>query len=78
MPPKVSVMRGWGLAPVGSSFMTTRRPGIGVQGGGAGEERGGVAVGAEAEVEHVELAELAERSWYTGRGRPRSAWGSWR
>ena len=34
--------------------------GVGVEAGRAREERGGVAVGAEAEVDHVEAAELAE------------------
>ena len=63
MPVKVSVIRGCGLAPVGSSFMTTRRPGSASRAGESGEQRGGVAVGAEAEVEHVELPELADRSW---------------
>ena len=61
MPLKVSVSRGWGLRPGGVVVHDHQATGIGVEGGGAGEEGGGVAVGAEAEVEHVELAELAHQ-----------------
>ena len=60
MPAKVSVMRGCGLWPSGSSLSTTSRPGSASSAAELGEERRGVAVGAEPEVHEVEPAELAD------------------
>ena len=53
MPGNVSESRGWGWAssPVATTSRSRDR-----QGGAAGEERGGVAVGPEPEVQHVDRA----------------------
>ena len=60
MPANVRVMRGSLLLPSGSSFMTTSRPGSASSAGELREQRRRVAVGAEPEVDQVELAELAD------------------
>ena len=61
-------MRGWGLRSLGSTERSTSRARRGLEGGDAGEERGGVPVGAEAEVDEVEGRDQAAMTRVVGVG----------